>query len=754
MSLKFSFDASKFTKKTTGHKPSGYGKYCRKKVPVEKPEEITLDCISALPVHPFVDSFVDAVNATKTGNANPIVVGAATGAGKTVGLGIGLMLNAKTSGHKVYFALPTRAAVISAKESLTHFTGSYATDAERRYFGFAQNREVDYKDYTLVKYGTTRHIINVMIRLLADKKKHRSFKNMVLVIDEAHYQNADTRVLLLLAGHIFKMMGGHFCPVIASATLDNAPIEDIFEEATKMLRIEVPGRLFPIKTVYGKKDFTVHESAQLLTATTRRIAEIAQYGAKGSILVFLSGEGEINNVFRILTDSRVRATILRAYGQMNTEEYEELFKEHSGRVIILATNVAETSVTIPNVTHVVDTLRQKTVYEVGQGKKICEELCSLPASIQRRGRAGRLCHGTYHPMATEDGIAHLSKRDKNELERMHPDDFILMFLRYNLNVDQIKSILKLSDDYMRDRLDYLVGMGTVEIKEDSHTISKKGMRIIDLPTTIECSLALFESEKYNETTQIFTCLLIAMVTAVSGGTLTWVPHKLSRYEKDMYHREMFGRFLGRTDVETNFKYFLSMYYESDNYLDWAKNNSFNNKLMRQARKIFVTLCKAIVDAKISDLKSAFDKVDWKEVGFSPEDLPTTVVKRAEVSDFSVVDFHPTLMKNMASAVKEGFYQEVYTYCGGSFLKNDIVHKQDTRRSHCWGFSSAPYRFDRRYRLDYDEEETHVYSEDVPRRYNTIRSREVVCINNMTIVTYPRGMRSELHTVSWILPLDE
>ena len=707
---------------------------------------LQLDCISELPIYAHLDEFITAVNAM----SYPICIGASTGAGKTVGLGCALAKNChENKGRKVYFSLPTRAAVISARESLLHFCPEYASDPAHAYFGFAQNREVDYVDETFVKYATTRHVINVIVRALACKTDTSAFDNMVIVVDEAHYQNADTRVLLLLCSYLYKKYPGKFCPVIASATLDNAPIDDLFDAGTELVNIEVKGRLFPIKTIYDSRDYSLYETSDMLNSTAHRVNYIAKHGSSGSILVFCSGEGEITKISKYLDVLRTPAKILRAYGKMNTEEYEELFKSHSGRVIILATNVAETSVTIPNVVHVVDTLRQKTVYEVGQGKKINEEMCSIPASIQRRGRAGRLRAGIYHPMATEAGIDDLPKRDSNELERTHPDDFILMFMRYMLDTPQIRIILRLEDAYFAERIEYLTSKGTIETIDGMCGITKLGSRIIDLPTTIEGSLCLFESESYSITTQIFACMMIAMIT--SGNTLVWTPHKLSKNERNKYMREWFGRFIGFTDVETNFKYFIAMHFEgSSDYVKWSGENSFNNKVLRQSRRMFITLTKMIISHRISCIDDIFRMIDWSEIGFNPDTLLLTKKKK----DYSTVDFHPVLMGNLAECAAKGFNEEIFQIEGSRLERVDddthVSHSVDTKRSQQWGFNySAPYSYRREFK---DEDAKEDYSLDRPRRYARITSSRAVCINSMTITMYPRGVMTQFNTVSWILLL--
>jgi HrpA-like RNA helicase len=706
----------------------------------QKKEEKTIDfsVISHLPINAVREHIMECLNEK---DHLPIVIGAPTGAGKTVGMSVYLLEHImKNRKQRAYIALPTRASVLSSKSSLKYFFGDVAED--EMYFGYAQNREVSYNHDTYVKIGTTRHVINVLGKLLSDEDKHHHFENMIVMVDEAHYQNADTRVLLLMCSYIYKITEGKFCPIIASATLDNAPIHDLFSKKIVPHMISTPGRVHPIKVEYHYRDYELSDKESILVATVTKASNIIndKHSTPSTIIIFVPGESEMNYVITQIEAVLPKIECLRAYGGMSTEEYELLFTTSTDWRIIVATNVAETSVTIDGVSYVIDTLLHKVAKMTKFGRQITDSFISYPASVQRKGRTGRLCAGVYLPIATKKGMDELKPYDVNELELIHPDDYIILFMKYGLTLTQIYHLLKLDATYLKERIRYLVKIKMIEKNEkNDFVVSKLGMRVSELPTSIEHAIALYSLHEESETIQMLACAIIAMVDATQGNGIFWIPHD-KREESMSYMRENFDRFIGRTDTETNLKVFLAYMNEKDLTSKWSNYCSINNKIIRQSMKNFITL------TSILSLPNAFTPEHYTEMGFKIEDLKPFAIHDGHGAyyvgrDYSKVDFNIDLMITIGKAFALSLPDQLYEYRGGNTFTQRTKEgtyrnvQLDKKRGFSWGCEGYHHE---------TSLESDVYQGFVPKEF-------FICLNVMEIKFFKHGLEQSFTTATWILP---
>ncbi|MBV7380746.1 ATP-dependent helicase HrpB [Maritimibacter dapengensis] len=218
-----------------------------------------------------------------------------------------------------------------------------------------------------------------------------------LVFDEFHERSLNADLGLALAWEVRGALRDDLALIVMSATLDTGPVAALLGDAP-IVRSE--GRAFPVETKWLD---TPVRSGTRFEAAASALIERAVAETKGGVLVFLPGEGEIR---RVAADLRLPADchIHPLFGAMDMKAQRAAIRPaETGRKIVLATSIAETSLTIEDVRVVVDTGRARRArFDPGSGmSRLVTEPVSRAEADQRRGRAGRVAEGTCYRMWTK-----------------------------------------------------------------------------------------------------------------------------------------------------------------------------------------------------------------------------------------------------------------------------------------------------------------------------------------------------------------
>jgi len=241
--------------------------------------------------------------------------------------------------------------------------------------------------------------------LLAETQGDRELRQYdTLIIDEAHERSLNIDFLL---GYIKQLLPRRpeLKLIVTSATIDAERFSRHFEaNGSAAPVIEVSGRLYPVELRYRPWDESAGEDYDLEQAIGDAVDELARMG-EGDVLVFLPGEREIREAAEALRKHHPPHTeILPLFGRLSAEEQQRVFKPHGGRRIVLATNVAETSLTVPGIRYVVDTglARIKRYSYRSKVEQLRVENISQASATQRAGRCGRVANGVCVRLYGED----------------------------------------------------------------------------------------------------------------------------------------------------------------------------------------------------------------------------------------------------------------------------------------------------------------------------------------------------------------
>jgi len=237
--------------------------------------------------------------------------------------------------------------------------------------------------------------------LLAEIQRDRMLRAYeVLIIDEAHERSLNIDFLL---GYLRQLLPKRpdLKVIITSATIDTDRFSRHFGDAPV---VEVSGRSHPVEVRYRPIGDEVGDERDQTQAICDAVQELARAGP-GDILVFLSGEREIRDTAEALTRLHLPGTeLLQLYARLPAAEQHRVFAPHRGRRVVLATNVAETSLTVPGIVGVVDpgTARISRYSRRTKVQRLPIEAISQASANQRAGRCGRVAPGICIRLYSED----------------------------------------------------------------------------------------------------------------------------------------------------------------------------------------------------------------------------------------------------------------------------------------------------------------------------------------------------------------
>ncbi len=428
-----------------------------------------------------------------------VLLRAPTGAGKTTRVP-GALLDAGLAGDREVIVLePRRLAARAAARRTASERGGRLGDEVGYQVRFDSKRSAQ----TRICFMTTGLFLR---RLQSDP-----FLDGVglVIFDEFHERSLDGDLALALARRVQAEARDDLKLVVMSATLETKPLLAFLDNAPF---VESQGRSYPVEIEYLPNTERVERggpSAETVRTGIRR----ALANTAGNVLVFLPGVGEIKRAADLI-GSELRSSghlLFQLYGDQSPEDQDRALQEQSARVVYLATNVAEASLTLPNITAVVDTGLSRTLrHDAGRGvNQLVLGPISRASAQQRAGRAGRTAPGQCLRLWTEHDERSQQAEEEPEVRRVDIAGALLeLFVWGEVAPARFPWFEAPSEAALESALQVLVGIGAIVATDDGESeyrLLEMGRRIAGLPLHPRLARLLVEGASRGAAFEAATC---------------------------------------------------------------------------------------------------------------------------------------------------------------------------------------------------------------------------------------------------------
>ena len=508
-----------------------------------------------------------------------VVVAGETGSGKTtqlpkICLDIGRGIRG-TIGH----TQPRRLAARTVGQRIADELGTPLGET----VGYTVRFTDQVSDRTLVKLMTDG------ILLAEIQRDRRLLRYDTLILDEAHERSLNVDFLL---GYLRELLPRRpdLKVIVTSATIEPERFSAHFGGAENGLSdgapiVEVSGRTYPVEIRYRPLEVAVaaedgddpddpdHEvvRTELRDQTEAIVDAIAELEKEppGDVLVFLSGEREIRDTAEALRDLK-DTEVLPLYARLPTAEQQRVFAPHSGRRVVLATNVAETSLTVPGIRYVVDpgTARISRYSRRTKVQRLPIEPISQASAAQRAGRSGRVAPGVCIRLYSEDDFSSRPRYTDPEILRTNLAAVILQMAALQLGeMDSFPFLDPPDQRSIRDGVQLLQELGAFD---NNGAITPVGRRLAQLPVDPRLARMILQAEAEG-------CVREVLVLAAALA----IPDPRERpADKEEAARQKHARF---TDEHSDFMSYLNLW----RYLREQRKERSGNSFRRMCREEFL-----------------------------------------------------------------------------------------------------------------------------------------------------------------------
>jgi ATP-dependent helicase HrpA len=424
-----------------------------------------------------------------------VVVAGETGSGKTTQLpkiALGLLDQRRPGQGRIAHTQPRRLAARTVADRIAEEVGSPP--------GEVIGSRVRFSDRTSRQTRVTLMTDGVLLAEISRDRLLRRYD--VVIIDEAHERSLTIDFLL---GYLAEILPRRpdLSVVITSATIDPQRFADHFSEVlgTLVPVIEVSGRTYPVELryrPYGPGHDEVDQERDQVQAVLDAVDELFREPL-GDVLVFLSGEREIRDTADALRE-HLPATVdvLPLFARLSTAEQHRVFAPHGGRRVVLATNVAETSLTVPGIRYVIDagTARISRYSMRTKVQRLPIEPVSQASADQRAGRCGRVADGICLRLYTEQDYLDRPRFTDPEILRTNLAAVILQMAALGLgDLEAFPFIDPPDRRNLRDGIALLDELGALDHSAGEPRLTSVGRRLARLPVDPRLARMVLEAHR-------------------------------------------------------------------------------------------------------------------------------------------------------------------------------------------------------------------------------------------------------------------
>jgi ATP-dependent helicase HrpA len=441
-----------------------------------------------LPVVEHREAILDAVRAHQV-----VVVAGETGSGKStqlpklcleLGLGVDGLI-----GH----TQPRRLAARAVSERIAEELGTEIGQA----VGYTVRFNDRVGDDTYIKVMTD----GILLAEIQRDRLLRAYE--VLIVDEAHERSLNIDFLL---GYLRQLLPRRpdLKVIITSATIDTERFAAHFDGAPV---VEVSGRSYPVEVRYRPIGEDEGDDRDQTQAICDAVQELARAGP-GDLLVFLSGEREIRDTAEALRRLDLPGTeLLPLYARLSAAEQHRVFAPHRGRRVVLATNVAETSITVPGIVGVVDpgTARISRYNRRTKVQRLPIEAISQASAAQRAGRCGRVAPGICIRLYSEEDFEARPRFTEPEVLRTNLASVILQMAALGLgDVAAFPFVDPPDARAIKDGILLLEELGALDRGEtrDRVRLTRVGRRLARIPADPRLARMVLEADRHDVVAEV------------------------------------------------------------------------------------------------------------------------------------------------------------------------------------------------------------------------------------------------------------
>lgn len=422
---------------------------------------------------------------------NPVVViTGETGSGKTTQIPKMCLEAGRGIGGIIGHTQPRRVAAITAAQRISEELGE------------ALGRSVGYKIRFDEKSGPDAYIKVMTDGILLAEVQTDPYLNAydTIIVDEAHERSLNIDFILGILRSLLRKRHD-LRVVITSATIDTEKFSRAFDDAPI---IEVSGRLYPVEVRYAPLDPEKEESGDwtFVDAAAGAVDEILHESRGGDILVFMPTEADIRETCDILAARKGREdlAVLPLFARLTWNEQRRVFQPAKNRKVIVATNVAETSITIPGIRYVVDTgLARISRYNPRtRTLNLPVSPVSRSSADQRKGRCGRVQNGICIRLYGEEDYEARPLYTPPEILRSNLAEVILRMLALNIgDVASFPFIDPPDPKSIRDGFETLRELGGIAPREggSGFRLTDRGRLMARMPIDPRIARMILEAEK-------------------------------------------------------------------------------------------------------------------------------------------------------------------------------------------------------------------------------------------------------------------
>ncbi|KAI3326148.1 P-loop containing nucleoside triphosphate hydrolase protein [Xylariaceae sp. AK1471] len=455
----------------------------------------------SLPIYKYRDEFIAAIEQHQI-----LVLVGETGSGKTTQLPQYLHEAGYTKdGLKVGCTQPRRVAAMSVAARVAEEMGVKVGNE----VGYSIRFEDNTSDKTILKYMTD----GMLLREFMTEPDLAAYS--ALMIDEAHERTVHTDILLALVKDLARERPD-LKLLISSATMNAEKFAKYFDDAPIF---NIPGRRYPVDIYY-----TPAPEANYLTAAITTIFQIHTSQGRGDILVFLTGQDEIEAAEQQLTDTarklgnRVKELLIcPIYANLPSDLQSKIFEPtpEGARKVVLATNIAETSLTIDGITYVIDPgYVKENVYNPATGmSNLVVVPCSRASANQRSGRAGRVGPGKCFRLYTK--YAYMNEMDESttpEIQRTNLNGIVLQLK--SLGINQLLEFEFMDPPPTESLIGALNQLFALQALNHKGELTKVGRQMAEFPTDPMLAKAVLAADKFKCVDEVLS--IISMLSEASA----------------------------------------------------------------------------------------------------------------------------------------------------------------------------------------------------------------------------------------------